>query len=166
MIIRPERPEDQAAIAAITQAAFKDHPFSRQTEVFIIEALRRVGDLRLSLVAEDQGQVVGHIAFSPLTIAGQNQGWLGVGPLSVDPPRQRQGIGKALMREGLRRLREQGCPGCLLVGDPGYYKPQGFDNLPGLTLEGVPPEVFLGLALGGDLPQGAVAFHPAFQAQA
>lgn len=166
MIIRPEQEADIAAITDITIAAFADHPFSHQTEQFIITALRAAGALSLSLVAEDEGRVVGHVAFSPVTIAGQSCAWYGVGPVSVLPERQRQGIGQALMREGLRRLAAAGAKGCALVGPPEYYQRFGFRNLPQLVHEGIPQEYFLVLPLGDEVPSGAVVFHEGFAAKA
>jgi putative acetyltransferase len=82
----------------------------------------------------------------------------------VLPACQRQGIGKALLRAGLSRLKELHARGCCLVGHPEYYRRFGFKNLPGLLLEGVPPEVFLALSFDGSVPQGSVAFHAGFQA--
>ncbi len=164
MNIRRETESDITAINEITAAAFKDHPYSHQTEVFIISALRAANALTLSLVAEGEGRVVGHIAFSPVTISDGSEGWYGIGPLSVAPDFQRQGIGKALVIEGLATLKDAGANGCALVGDPEYYKRFGFRNLPGLTLEGVPPENFLALTFGKDSARGAVSFHEAFLA--
>ena len=87
-----------------------------------------------------------------------------MGPVSVRPDRQRQGIGKALINEGLRLLKEAEAKGCVLVGDPKYYEQFGFGNLTGLILEGVPPENLLVLGFGEDQIQGAVEFHKAFGA--
>jgi putative acetyltransferase len=84
--------------------------------------------------------------------------------VSVLPEYQRTGVGKALMREGLARIRNLGARGCCLVGHPDYYRKFGFRNLPGLVYEGVPPEVFLALPFGGYTPQGTVTFHEAFKA--
>lgn len=164
MIIRPETPADIEAIDAVTIAAFKNHPISQQTEQFIIKALRAAGDLTLSLVAELDGQVVGHIAFSPVTIADGSTNWHGLGPISVLPAYQRQGIGKVLMQEGLSRLKTLGSKGCLLVGDPAFYHRFGFKNIAGLVLPGVPQEVFLALPFTEKIPQGTVTFHPGFAA--
>ena len=80
------------------------------------------------------------------------------------PAYQRQGIGKALIREGLSRLKDLNAKGCCLVGHPDYYRKFGFKNLSGLVHEGVPPEVFFALSFDGHTPQGAVAFHEGFQA--
>jgi putative acetyltransferase len=166
MLIRPEQESDIEAIAEVTMAAFTNHPYSQNTEQFIISALRAAGALSLSLVAEVDGKVLGHVAFSPVTIAGQDRGWYGVGPVSVAPERQRQGIGQALMREGLRRLTATGAKGCALVGDPNYYQRFGFRNIPDLVYEGVPQEFFVVLPLGDEVPSGVVVFHEAFHATA
>lgn len=164
MLIRDETPADAAAIQAVIEAAFRDMPFSRQTEVFILPALRRAGALSLSLVAEEEGAVVGQAAFSPLTIDGRPSDWYGVGPVAILPGHQGHGIGSALMRAGLARMRERGAAGCMLVGHPDYYPRFGFRREPALTLPGVPPEVFMVLPFGDSVPTGTVAFDPAFEA--
>lgn len=164
--IRPERPADENAISEITRQAFLANPHSNQTEQFIVLALRRAGALSVSLVAEDEGRVVGHIAFSPVTISDGSPDWYGVGPVSVVPDRQRQGIGSRLIESGLERLRALGAQGCMLVGDPAFYTRFGFASRPELTLDGVPPEVFMALSFGASTPRGEVTFHPAFGATA
>lgn len=164
IVIRPETAADADAIREVTVAAFKTLAISKHTEQFVIEALRAAHALSLSLVAEVDGRVVGHIAFSPLTISDGTRDWYGLGPVSVLPDYQRQGIGKALMEEGLSRLRSMGARGCCLVGHPDYYRKFGFSNAPGLLLEGVPPEFFFALAFDGPVPQGSVTFHEAFKA--
>jgi putative acetyltransferase len=166
MIIRPERASDLDAIFAVTKAAFENHPISNHTEQYIVNALRAAKALSLSLVAEVNGKVVGHIAFSPVTIADGSRNWYGIGPVSVLPAFQKKGCGKALINEGLARLKASGAQGCLLVGDPKYYERFGFRNLPSLSLTGVPPENFLGLPFGKHIPHGAVTFHQAFSAKA
>lgn len=137
---------------------------SNHTEPFIIEALRAAGALTISLVAELGGQVGGHIAFSPVTMSDGSFGWFGLGPLSVRPEFQRQGVGGALIREGLARLKALGARGGCLVGHPEYYRQFGFENSDGLGHEGVPPEVFFVLSFGGQVPQGNARFHDAFMA--
>ena len=164
IVIRSERDADTDAIAEVTAAAFETLEISNHTEQLIIEALRATGALKVSLVAELDGRVVGHVAFSPVTISDSTQNWYGLGPVSVLPELQLQGVGKALIREGLSRLKDMGAGGCCLVGHPEYYIKFGFQNLPGLVLEGVPPEVFFGLSFEGHAPQGSVAFHEAFRA--
>jgi putative acetyltransferase len=137
---------------------------SNHTEQFIIEALRDAKALTVSLVAELDGRVIGHIAFSPVTMSDGTPDWYGLGPVSVLPEYQRQGIGQALIQEGLARLRDLNAQGCCLVGHPSYYHQCGFRNEPGLGVEGVPGEAFFALTFHGRTPQGTAMFHPAFQA--
>src|SRR5512136_1422768 len=94
ILIRDETQYDAAAITEVTVAAFESMEISNHTEQFVIEALRLAGALTLSLVAEVDGRVVGHIAFSPVTISDGTHNWYGLGPVSVLPEYQRQGIGK------------------------------------------------------------------------
>lgn len=168
MRIRAETAQDIQAIHDVTAAAFADHPYSRQTEQFIIAALRRAGALTISLVAEEAGAVVGHVAFSPVEIDGRDIHWMGLGPIAVRPDHQRRGVGTALVRTGLEAARAAGAQGCALVGDPHFYGRFGFRAHPGLTFAGVPPEYFMALSLASDghLPHGAVTHHPAFTAEA
>jgi len=163
IIIRGERDSDADYIAEVTAAAFETLEISNHTEQFIIEALRASNALTVSLVAELDGRIIGHIAFSPVAISDGTQNWYGLGPVSVLPEFQRQGVGKALIREGLSRLRDMGAAGCCLVGHPEYYIKFGFQNMPELVLEGVPPEVFFALSFDGHFPRGSVAFHEAFK---
>lgn len=165
MIIRPERPGDENAIGEVTRQAFESHPYSHQTEHFIVAALRKAGALSLSLVAEQEGNIVGHIAFSPALISDGSPGWYGAGPVSVRPELQRKGIGRTLIERGLARLRELGANGCVLVGDPAFYTRFGFANAPELVLDGVPQEFFLSLPLSASSARGNVKFHAAFDAK-
>lgn len=164
IIIRDETATDHNAITAVTVAAFNTLAISNHTEQLVIAALRAAQALTLSLVADLDGQVVGHIAFSPITITDGASGWYGLGPLSVLPAHHRQGIGKALVQAGLSRLKELGAKGCCLVGHPQYYPQFGFVNVPGLVHEGIPPEVCFALAFDGCFPQGNVLFHEGFSA--
>ncbi len=164
IVILSERDSDADAIAEVTAAAFETLEISNHTEQFIIEALRAASALKVSLVAELDGHVIGHIAFSPVTISDGTANWYGLGPISVLPEFQRQGVGKALILEGLSRLKDMGAGGCCLVGHPEYYIKFGFQNLPALVLQGVPPEEFFGLSFDGHNPKGSVAFHEAFKA--
>lgn len=164
IVIRSETDADASAIGAVTVAAFATLEVSNHTEQFIIEALRAAKALTLSLVAEMDGRVIGHIAFSPVTMSDGTRNWYGLGPVSVLPTYQRQGVGKALIREGLSQLRSMNAQGCCLVGHPDYYRKFGFENASGLALEGVPPEFFFVLSFDGGCPQGTVTFHAAFKA--
>ena len=162
--LRDETEADVDAITEVTLAAFKTLEISNHTEQFAIAALRAAKALTVSLVAEADGRLVGHIAFSPLTVSDGTRDWYGLGPVSVLLQYQRQGFGKALIREGLSRLRDLNARGCCLVGHPDYYRQFGFDNPQGLAHEGVPPEVFFALSFDGRTPQGTVTFHDGFKA--
>lgn len=164
MVIRNETDADIGAITEITIAAFETLEISNHTEQFIIDALRAAEALAVSLVAELDGRIIGHIAFSPVTISDGTQNWYGLGPVSVSPEYQRKGVGKTLIQEGLSRLKSMNAQGCFVVGHPEYYRKLGFRNVPGLAIEGVPPEVFFALPFGAHTPKGTVTFHDGFKA--
>ncbi len=163
--IRPESAADLQAIEAVTVAAFLHAPHTSHTEQFIIAALRRAGELTLSLVADARGTVIGHVAVSPVTISDGTSGWFGLGPVAVTPEHQRRGVGSRLVREALRLLRARRAAGCVLLGEPGYYGRFGFRAEPGLVLPEVPPEYFQALSFGAPLPGGVVSYSDAFGAQ-
>jgi putative acetyltransferase len=166
VILREERPGDEVAIGAITAAAFAGKSYSDQTEPEIIERLRVAGALDLSLVAEDDGEIVGHVAFSAVEIADGAGGWYGLGPVSVRPDRQGEGIGSALIRRGLADLAGLGACGCVLVGSPKFYPRFGFRECRTLTYPDLPVEYFMYVLLRGEMPSGIVRFHPAFYGNA
>jgi putative acetyltransferase len=163
MLIRDETPSDEASISALVDTAFRPMPFSDQTEHLVVDALRRQGALTLSLVAEANASVVGHVAFSPVTIDGSDLGWHALGPIAIAPERQRQGIGSALIERGFVRLRALNSAGCVVLGAPRYYRRFGFQLDPRLTVVDYPAEHFMVLPLGGPAPKGIVRFHPAFE---
>jgi putative acetyltransferase len=162
MEIRSERPEDLDDIRALTSAAFRNEPHSDGTEAAIIDGLRKAGALTISLVAIDEGEIVGHIAFSPVAINGDANGWYGLGPVSVRPDRQRKGIGQSLIRTGLDHLRSIDAQGCVVLGEPSYYGRFGFVSDPNLRYSNAPPEYFQRLAFTGAAPKGEVSYHPSF----
>lgn len=164
VLIRDEKDTDYRVISDVTKSAFETMGISDHTEQFIIEALRSAEALTVSLVAEVDGLVVGHIAFSPVTFTDSTKGWYGLGPVSVRRDFQRKGIGKTLIQEGLSRLKNLKAKGCCLVGHPKYYRQFGFENVEGLVYEGVPKEVFFALSFEGNIPQGKVMFHQGFNA--
>ena len=160
--IRPEDAGDESAIFALTEAAFANMPFSDGDEQHLVERLRADGDLALSLVAEDAERIVGHIAFSRVSISDGAQDWYGLGPVSVWPELQGQGIGGALVKRGIADLRQLGAKGVVLLGSPDYYARFGFAHEPQVTFPGPPPEYFQALVLDGDLPSGEVTYARAF----
>jgi len=162
--IRREQAGDEATIHRLTEAAFRDMPFSEGDEQHLVDALRRDGDLALSLVAEDGARIVGHIAFSRVAISDGTPDWYDLGPVSVWPELHRQGIGSALIRQGIATLRMRGAAGIVLLGSPDYYGRFGFRHEPQLRYPGPPPEYFQCLVLRGELPAGEVTYAPAFRA--
>lgn len=162
-IIREEVPADVPSIEAVTVEAFLNAAHTRHTEQYIVNALRRSHALTISLVAEIDGVLAGHIALSPVRISDGSTRWFGLGPISVLPAYQRRGVGSALMVAALVALRQQGAQGCVLLGEPGYYDRFGFRATPDLVLPGVPPEYFQVLHLGSATARGIVSYHPAFE---
>lgn len=166
LLIRDEQPGDIETISHITQAAFAAQPYSSHTEQFIVAALRDAGQLTLSLVALEDDEVVGHVAVSPVTLSSGDTGWHGLGPISVAPTHQQQGVGSALMRAAIARLQTMGSAGCVLLGEPAYYARFGFTANPALVLPGVPAEYFQLLSFSGEPPVAQVRYHDAFEATA
>ena len=162
--IRPEVEADPPAIFDLTRRAFAPMRFAAGDEQALIRILRDLGALSLSLVAEHQGEVVGHVALSPVTHESGEAGWFGLGPISVEPALQRQGVGGALIAEARRWLSDQAARGCSLTGDPNYYPRHGFLPAPEHAPEAEPPEYLMVLSLAGTLPAGRFRFHPAFHA--
>lgn len=161
--IRPEKETDIQAIEQITIAAFAGKSYSNQTEHLVVNALREAGALLLSLVAEIDRKVIGHVGFSSIRINKEDLHWYGLGPVSVSPEFQKQGIGSKLIAEGLKQIRETGAKGCVLEGSPNYYQRFGFKTYPELFYEGSPaPEYFMALPFYEDVPKGKVEFHSAF----
>lgn len=163
--IRTEQPEDLDAIYQVNTAAF-----GKPGEAKLVDLLREEGALTVSLVAELDGEVVGHIAFSPVTLDRQPEdaAAAGLGPMAVLPEVQRQGIGLRLIRAGLEACQDAGVEMVVVLGHPGYYPKAGFVSSTqfGITCKWkVPEEVFMVQALkAGALTQfgGVVQYHPAF----
>lgn len=161
-VIRPERPDDAAAIEDLVRAAFVEAPHTDGNEHLIVARLRAHGALSVSLVAEDDGRIVGHIAASPVDMADGTQGWFGIGPVSVSPDRQGAGIGSQLVRRTLEALRALDAAGCVVLGDSGYYGRFGFAPRAGLLLADVPAEYFQAVVFRHPQPLGHVTYHAAF----
>jgi putative acetyltransferase len=165
--LRDERAGDVDAIGRVIAAAFAEAPQHGQFERQIVDALRADGALSVSLVAERDERVIGHVAFSPVSIAGEpagSHGWYGLAPLAVRPECRRQSVGAGLVRTGLDALRRLGARGCVVLGDPAYYARFGFVSSGDLVFTDAPPAYFLALALdeAAPRPSGAVRYHDAF----
>lgn len=163
MLVRPERAEDLDVIHRITEEAFRSMKFSDGSEPAIIDRLRADGDLTLSLVAESDEEVVGHVAFSPVRIGdSSDDGWFGLGPVAVAPRRQRTGIGTKMITEGLRMLEERGARGVALIGSAEYYRRFGFIGDGRLEYGGLPDQLVQWLAFRSPPPGGELRFSKAF----
>jgi predicted N-acetyltransferase YhbS len=163
MIVRSEKTSDIEAIAEVTKAAFEDHSLGQQTEHFIINDLRAADALTISIVTEIDGRIVGHIAFSPVTISDGTTNWHGLGPVSVLPEYQGRRIGTELVSRGIAMLMSMGSKGIVLAGLPTNFNRFGFSHHSQLIHEGTPPEIFLAKSLVGRVPSGTVEFHQAFK---
>ena len=159
MLIRPAEPEDRGAVRLLTCAAF-----GSAAEADLVEALDHAGDTQQSLVAEADGRVVGHVLFSRMTAPFAA---LALAPLSVAPEHQGQGIGSALIREGLARASSAGWDAVFVLGEVAYYQRFGFDAAlaAGFSSPYAGPH-FMALALADVLPtpSGALVHAPAFAA--
>ena len=166
MQIRPERVEDIENIWDLDHDAFLEDPHhepgSEPMEPKIVDELRAEGQLTLSLVADDEGVLTGHLAVSPVRVAGADLGWFGLGPVAVSPERQNQGIGSSLIWSAVEELQERGAAGLVVLGDPGYYERFGFRAVPEMRLENVPPEYFMVLPFKSKIPGGFVTYQDAF----
>jgi predicted N-acetyltransferase YhbS len=164
LLIRPERPDDHAAIRAVTIAAFGGSSYGHNGEAGIVETLREDDALTVSLVADAGGQIIGHVAFSPVAITTAEGDWYGLGPMSVAPVHQGRGVGAALMREGLRTIAAMGASGCVVLGDPGYYGRFGFEADPAIRYGPEVSPYLQRLIFEGPAPSGDVRYRAAFEA--
>lgn len=167
--IRDEGPGDAEAIAAAISAAFAPEAALPAPEAGLVDDLRAAGALGLSLVAEaPDGTLVGHVAFSPVTVEGRGADrLLGLAPLAVVPAWQGRGLGSALVSAGLEAARARGCELVVVLGEPAYYRRFGFRPAGafGIAWEHpAPPDAFMAVALAGDGSglQGVLRYHAAF----
>ncbi len=160
--VRPENPSNSEVISRVISSAFKNHLHSNQKEPDIVSQLRDSSVLTVSLVAVYEGKVIGHIAFSPVKINSNECFWYGLAPVSVSPEYQKSGVGSQLINTGIDAIKAQGAEGCVLLGEPEYYKRFGFEAVSSLVLEGVPPEYFLASRFKNNIPEGKVEYHQAF----
>jgi putative acetyltransferase len=169
--VRPEAPADHDAVYRVHERAF-----GRADEAHLVERLRREAHPHLSLVAEAEGDVVGHIFFSPVKVespgdpSGNPPVAMGLAPMAVLPGRQQQGIGTQLVHEGVAACRRQGVEALVVLGHPDYYPRFGFRPARTWGLRctyDVPEEAFMAMAVKkGALRDrsGTVRYHPAFDA--
>lgn len=163
LTIREETPDDAPAIRDVITRAFAAAEHSSGTEADIVEKLREAGALSLSLVAEQDGRVVGYLAVSPVTVSDGTEGWYGLGPVAVEPGMQRRRIGTELTDRAVDIMEKRGAEGLTVLGDEVYYTRFGFLPIPFFYYAGAPEEYFLSVRLNAaDYPDGEVTYHPAF----
>ena len=162
LIIRDERPEDYVRIHEIVRLAFLGREYAGGDEPEVVARLRAQDALSVSLVAEQDGVVVGHIALSPVRAADGSSPWFALGPVAVVPAEQGGRIGARLIKQGLAALREQGALGCMLTGNPAYYQRFGFILSPHNCPPHEPAAYFQLLCFDGAQAEGPLYFHPAF----
>ncbi|MEM6415021.1 MAG: N-acetyltransferase [Pseudomonadota bacterium] len=167
MVIRKESADDIDKIHALTVEAFRSAPHSDGREPQIIDALRNSGELTLSLVAETDDILLGHVAFSPVTIRGDEQSisdgsWYGLGPIAVRADRRRQRIAQKLIAEGLEQLQDKGANGVVLLGDPAIYKSSGFESDGLLRYGNIDTRFIQRIIFKGTAPSGEVIYADAF----
>ena len=163
--VRTEKTDDISAVRRVNELAF-----GRTDEAALVDRLRLATEPQISLVAVENGQVVGHIFFSPVSIesAGSDFQAMGLAPMAVLPERQNQGVGFLLVREGLAECQRLGCDAVVVLGHPEYYPRFGFvpANQKGLRCEyPVPDEAFMAIELKPNVlsgQQGLVKYHSDF----
>ncbi len=164
MLIRAEKENDQEAVFAVNGSAFET-----PAEATLVDLLREQARPVVSLVAEDQGNVVGHIMFSPVVLSGNpDLKVMGLAPMAVAPEHQRKGIGSALVRAGLEQCRLLGFVAVVVLGHPEYYPRFGFSPSSRFGIDSdyeVPEEVFMAMELEPEAlsgKTGRVKYHHAF----
>ena len=164
MLIRAEKETDRDGVSTVNVAAFET-----EAEADLVAALREQAQPVISLVAEDNGKIVGHIMFSPVSLSGHpDLKVMGLAPMAVAPEHQRKGIGSALIRAGLEECRQLGYVAVIVLGYPEYYPRFGFSPSSQFGIDSeyeVPEEVFMAMELQpGALKgkTGRVKYHPAF----
>jgi putative acetyltransferase len=162
--IRPEAPQDRAAVRTVNTSAF-----DTAAEADLVDRLRQQASPLVSLVTEVAGEVVGHILFSPVSL-GEHRGLqiMGLAPMAVAPHRQRRGIGSALVRAGLQRCRQLGAGAVVVLGHPAYYPRFGFQPAARLGIGceyDAPADAFMLIELQREYlrgVEGTVRYHAAF----
>ena len=164
--LRREQPQDQDAVRHVNTLAFES-----KEEALLVDRLRSSCEDYLSFVAVEDGAIIGHILFTPVTVDGTAVVGMGLAPMSVLPSRQRAGIGSQLVRHGLEYLREAGCPFVIVLGHPEYYPRFGFQPASTVGLssqwDGIPNEAFMSILFDQSaVPEtgGVARYHNEFEA--
>lgn len=162
LTIRKERAGDEPLIRAMTLRAFEGHPYSDGDEADVIDRLRADGDLLLSLVAVEGGEIMGQVTYSAARLSSGEDGWMVVGPVAVDPERQGECIGRALLGTGEAALKARGAKGITVLGDPALYARFGYVQHTPMQLEGELGEYLQVKSFGTPIPAATLTYAPAF----
>lgn len=160
--IRPERAGEEAAIRAMVRRAFVGHAYSDGDEQDVIDRLRADGDLLLSLVAVEDGAIIGQATYSPAMLENGEEGWVVLGPMAVDPVQQGKGLGRRLVEAGEAIMRERGAKGITVLGDPELYAHFGFRQDTPMWLAGELGWAFQVKSLGPAIPATEQRYVRAF----
>jgi putative acetyltransferase len=162
IILREERPGDEAAIHDMVCRAFIGRPYADGDEQDVIDRLRADGDLLLSLVAELDGVIIGQVTYSPALLENGDEGWVVLGPVAVDPAHQGKGLGRALIEAGEAIMQERGAKGITVLGDPAIYGRFGFAQNSPMWLAGELGWAFQVKSLTGTIPATEQRYVRAF----
>jgi putative acetyltransferase len=158
--IHREKPGDEAAIHEVKRLAFET-----DDETNLVDASRRDGYLRISLVAEEDGKIVGHVLFSGVSVDDVSKP-LALAPVAVVPGRQSEGVGSAMIKAGIKTCAAEGFDAIFVLGEPGYYSRFGFSTEKANTFDTpYPKEYFMALELAEETLEGAsgsIEYPPPF----
>lgn len=160
--IREERPGDEAAIHDMVRRAFIGRPYADGDEQHVIDRLRADGDLLLSLVAEQEGTIIGQITYSPALLENGEDGWVVLGPVAIDPAHQGKGLGRTLIEAGEAIMRARGVKGITVLGNPQIYGRFGFAQNTPMWLAGELGWAFQVKSLSGPIPATEQRYVRAF----
>lgn len=164
--VREERPGDADAIRDMVRCAFIGRPYADGDEQDVIDRLRADGDMLLSLVAEQDGVIIGQITFSPALLDNGDEGWVVLGPVAIDPAHQGKGIGRTLIEAGEAVMRERGAKGITVLGDPAIYGRFGYAQNTPMWLAGELGWAFQVKSLGPAIPATEQRYVRAFDPSA
>ncbi len=160
--IRTAHPRDYEAINAVVRRAFADAPHSNQNEHELVAALQSGGKMALELIAAGGSDIIGYLSFTRARMVELDGEIFCLAPLAVDPDWHKRGIGSALTRAGLDRLRAQGAAACVVYGDPAYYRRFGFALKPEVSSPGLEQEYFQVLFFAAPETGGRATLEPLF----
>ena len=160
--IRPEEAGEESAIRELTKRAFVGEPYSDGDEHHVIDRLRADGDLVLSLVAVSDGTIIGQVTYSAAALSNDEADWMVLGPIAVEPDRQGQGVGRALIAAGEAAMRGRGVKGITVLGDPEIYGRFGFVSHTAMRQDDELGTFLQVKSFGAEIPAATITYAPAF----